>query len=80
MKGNGNHAARCVEEAEETVENVRAALARVGIVLPSLGLDPGSIARSAPCPLVELGRCSVDAASRLAAVLLASPDDRSAAR
>ncbi|WP_343246161.1 hypothetical protein [Streptomyces sp. SID5785] len=80
MTGNGKHAGACVEEAEETVEKVRSALAAAGIVLPSLGLDPGSIARSSPCPLVELGRCSVDAASRLAAVLLASQDDRSAAR
>nr|WP_239092096.1 hypothetical protein [Streptomyces sp. SID14478] len=70
----------CVEEAEETVEKLRVALVALGIVLPSLGLDRVSIARSAPCPLVELGRCSVDAAARLAAVLLAGPDDRSATR
>ncbi|MER5442513.1 hypothetical protein [Streptomyces sp. NPDC002790] len=72
------HAALCVEEAEETVETLRAALAGAGIVLPSLGIDPGSIARSAPCPLVELGRCPVDTVARLAAVLLAGTDDRSA--
>ncbi|WWQ64176.1 hypothetical protein V2W30_13060 [Streptomyces sp. Q6] len=79
MTGQAEHAEVCVEEAEETVEKLRAALAGVGIVLPSLGLDHGSIARTAPCPLVELGRCPVDVAARLAAVLLAHPD-RSATR
>ncbi len=63
------HAALCVEEAEDTVKELRAALAEAGIVLPSLGLDPVSLAREAPCPLVELGRCSVETARRLAAVL-----------
>ncbi|MER5945156.1 hypothetical protein ABT127_03745 [Streptomyces sp. NPDC001904] len=77
MTGRTNHAALCVEDAEETVNGLRSALATAGIVLPSLGLDPGSIARTAPCPLVELGRCSVDAAARLAAVLRSAPDDRS---
>ncbi|MCQ4209396.1 hypothetical protein M4J07_008080 [Streptomyces longispororuber] len=62
------------------VEKLRAALARAGIVLPSPGPDRESIARTAPCPSVESGRCSVDAADRLAAVLLPGPDDRSATR
>ncbi|GAA2432072.1 hypothetical protein [Streptomyces glaucus] len=61
--------AHCVEEAEETVKELRTALAKAGITLPSLGLDPVSLAREAPSPLVELGRCSVDTARRLAAVL-----------
>jgi hypothetical protein len=63
------HSASCVEEAEETVEELRSALAKAGIVLPSLGLDPVSVVREAPCPLVELGRCSVETAGRLAKVL-----------
>ncbi|WP_030419758.1 hypothetical protein [Streptomyces sp. NRRL F-5065] len=63
------HSAHCVEGAEETVNELRAALAKAGITLPSLGLDPVSLAREAPCPLVELGRCSVETARRLAAVL-----------
>ncbi|MEV5934672.1 hypothetical protein ACIQCD_23250 [Streptomyces sp. NPDC093250] len=63
------HAAPCVEEAEEVVEQLRAALAKAGISLPSLGLDPVSLAREAPCPLVELGRCSVATARLIAAVL-----------
>ncbi|PZT69519.1 hypothetical protein DN402_23410 [Streptomyces sp. SW4] len=63
------HSAFCVEEAEETVKELRAALAKAGITLPSLGLDPVSLAREAPCPLIELGRCSVETAQRLAAAV-----------
>lgn len=63
------HSALCVEEAEETLRELRAALLMAGITLPSLGLDPVSLARESPCPLVELGRCSVETAQRLAAVL-----------
>ncbi|MET7847742.1 hypothetical protein AB0D78_09215 [Streptomyces avermitilis] len=65
----GRHSALCVEEAEEAVKELRAALANVGITLPSLRLDPAILAREAPCPLVELGGCSVDVAVRLAAAL-----------
>ncbi|MER7718622.1 hypothetical protein ABTX99_17000 [Streptomyces flaveolus] len=63
------HSALCAEEAEDTVKELRAALVRAGITLPSLGIDPVSLAREAPCPLIELGRCSVETARRLAAVL-----------
>ncbi|BDD72066.1 hypothetical protein [Streptomyces violaceoruber] len=63
------HSALCVEGGEDTVKELRAALAEAGIVLPSLGLDPVSLAREEPCPLIELGRCSVETAQRLAAVL-----------
>jgi hypothetical protein len=63
------HSALCVEEAEEVVKELRAALENAGITLPTLRIDPASLAREAPCPLVELGRCSVDTARRLAAVL-----------
>lgn len=65
----GRHSARCVEEAEETVKELRAALAEAGITLPSLRLDPATLAREAPCPRVELGGCSADVAARLAAAL-----------
>lgn len=61
--------ALCVEEAEDVVKELRALLAKTGIALPSLGLDPVSLAREAPCPLVDLGRCSVETARRLAAVM-----------
>ncbi|WP_078915186.1 MULTISPECIES: hypothetical protein [unclassified Streptomyces] len=63
------HSALCAEEAEDAVKELRAELAKAGIVLPSLGVDPVSLAREVPCPLVELGRCSVETARRLAAVL-----------
>lgn len=45
----------CVEEAEETVKELRAALARAGIILPSSRIDPTSWFREAPCPLIEWG-------------------------
>ncbi|GAA2524218.1 MULTISPECIES: hypothetical protein [Streptomyces] len=64
------HSALCVEEAEEAVKELRAALAEAGITLPSLGLDPVSLAREAPCPLVELGRCSVETARRIASAVV----------
>lgn len=51
------------------MKELRAELAKAGIILPSLGLDPVSLARKVPCPLVELGRCTVETARRLAAVL-----------
>ncbi|MFF9805824.1 hypothetical protein ACF1G5_11935 [Streptomyces coeruleorubidus] len=62
------HSALCVEEAEDAVKELRAELAKAGITLPSLGLDPVSLAREVPCPLVESGRCSARTARRLAAV------------
>ncbi|MEU1194858.1 hypothetical protein ABZ446_01360 [Streptomyces sp. NPDC005813] len=65
----GRHSARCVEEAEETVRELRMALANAGITLPSLRLDAASLAREAPCPRVELGGCSAEVAARLAAAL-----------
>ncbi|KOV67943.1 hypothetical protein [Streptomyces sp. MMG1121] len=58
-----------MEEAEEAMRELRSALEKIGIVLPSLGLDPVSLARETPRPLVELGRCSVETARRLAAAL-----------
>ncbi|KOT35842.1 hypothetical protein ADK41_24365 [Streptomyces caelestis] len=64
------HPALCAEEAEDVVKELRAALAKAGISLPSLGLDPVSLAREAPCPLVELGRCSVETARRIAAAVV----------
>lgn len=65
----GRDSAHSAEEAEETVEELRQALAKAGIVLPSLRIDPASLAREAPTPLVELGGFPVDVAARLAAAL-----------
>ncbi|MGA4841159.1 hypothetical protein [Streptomyces sp. G45] len=55
--------------AEETVATLRTELTRVGITLPSLRVDPLTMAAEAPYPLVELGRCNLDTAMRLAAAL-----------
>ncbi|CAM5255462.1 hypothetical protein SHIRM173S_00819 [Streptomyces hirsutus] len=37
------HSTLCVEEAEDVVKELRALLAKTGIALPSLGLDPVSL-------------------------------------
>lgn len=58
-----------VAAAEKTVQELRTALAGVGITLPSLGLDPLMVVRDVPAPLVELGRCTPETARRLAAAL-----------
>jgi hypothetical protein len=61
--------ALCVEEAEETVKELRMAFTGAGIMLPSPGGDPVTLARKAPCSLPEWGCCSVDVAVRLPAAL-----------
>lgn len=55
--------------AEEAVRQLREALDRVDVVFPSLGVDGVSAAGSYGLPLVDLGRCNLDTALRLAAVL-----------
>ncbi|MEU5898048.1 MULTISPECIES: hypothetical protein [Streptomyces] len=57
-----------VRAAEEAVLQLKAGLAEAGVTLPSLRVDPLSVA-SEGLPLVELGRCNLDTALRLAAVL-----------
>ncbi|WP_369223467.1 hypothetical protein AB5J52_21245 [Streptomyces sp. R39] len=51
---------------EEVVESLRAALKGVGVVLPSLCVDPVTGASDEPFALVELGRCNIRVAERLA--------------
>ncbi|MFF3447541.1 hypothetical protein ACFYXJ_10470 [Streptomyces sp. NPDC002667] len=46
-----------------------APLARAGNTLPSPRIDPASVARDTPCPLIVLGGRSVEVAARLAAAL-----------
>ncbi|WP_406860818.1 hypothetical protein ABZO31_10300 [Streptomyces sp. HUAS MG47] len=58
-----------VLEAKEVIEELRTALERNGIVLPSLGPDALFLAAAYSGSLVELGRCTVETARRLAAVL-----------
>ncbi|MER6268374.1 hypothetical protein [Streptomyces sp900105755] len=54
---------------EEVVETLRSALRDVGVVLPSLCVDPVTGASDEPFALVELGRCNVRVAERLASVV-----------
>ncbi|MCS0600450.1 hypothetical protein NX794_04270 [Streptomyces sp. LP11] len=58
-----------MDTTEEVVEHLREALREVGIVLPSLRIDPLSVSAEDPYALVDLGRCNLGVASRLAAVL-----------
>ncbi|MEV4333208.1 hypothetical protein AB0K02_22125 [Streptomyces sp. NPDC049597] len=55
--------------AEEVVAQLRDGLGVVSVTLPSLRVDPVSLASDMPYPLVDLGRCNLDTALRLAAVL-----------
>ncbi|MFE5032284.1 hypothetical protein [Streptomyces sp. NPDC056683] len=54
---------------EEVVETLRLALRGAGVVLPSLCVDPVTGASDEPFALVELGRCNVRVAERLASVV-----------
>ncbi|MFI9051860.1 hypothetical protein [Streptomyces sp. NPDC053427] len=56
-------------EAQAACGELAAALRQVGIVLPSLGVDPVWLSHVQPRALVELGRCNVETAHRLSAVL-----------
>ncbi|MCX4550085.1 hypothetical protein OG204_16210 [Streptomyces sp. NBC_01387] len=58
-----------LKAAEDAVDQLRAGFAGVGVVLPSLRVDLLSYASSDPFPLVELGRCNLDTALRLADAL-----------
>jgi hypothetical protein len=58
-----------VQSTEEVVESLRLALRRAGVVLPSLCVDPVTGASDEPFALVELGRCNVRVAERLASVV-----------
>ncbi len=66
---------RPARSADEAVERLRAALRDVGIVLPSLRVDPVTGAQGHPYALVDLGRCNLGVASRLAAALRAGREE-----
>ncbi|MBT2364783.1 hypothetical protein J7E88_05480 [Streptomyces sp. ISL-10] len=55
--------------AEEVIDQLRHGLDVVSVTLPSLRVDVVSLASEMPYPLVDLGRCNLDTALRLAAVL-----------
>ncbi|TDC77454.1 hypothetical protein [Streptomyces hainanensis] len=64
--------AEAIEVSAEAVQELSDALAGAGIVLPSLAVDLVSCTSVFHIrPLVELGRCDVDTARRLAAVVRA---------
>ncbi|MEU6484036.1 hypothetical protein [Streptomyces sp. NPDC046887] len=65
-----------IREAVAAVTELRAALERAGIALPSLGVDPVTCAASYGRPLVELGRCTAETARLLAAALPGKGADR----
>ena len=58
-----------MRSTEEVVENLRQALTGVGVALPSLCVDPVTGASEEPFALVDLGRCNVRTAEKLASVL-----------
>ncbi|MCX5421699.1 hypothetical protein [Streptomyces sp. NBC_00078] len=58
-----------MRSTEEVVESLREALVGVGVVLPSLTVDPVTGASDEPFALVDLGRCNSRTAERLASVL-----------
>lgn len=66
-----------LDAAQEAVTELREALARAGITLPSLGLDAVTLTADPPRPLVELGRCTVGTARLLAAAVLPEEEGRS---
>lgn len=58
-----------IAEAEAACGELAEVLRRTGIVLPSLCVDPVSYSYERPRPLVELGRCNLETALQLIAVL-----------
>ncbi|MER6347625.1 hypothetical protein ACWC10_27375 [Streptomyces sp. NPDC001595] len=59
--------------SQEIVESLRVALESVGVVLPSLRVDPVTAASEEPFALVDLGRCNVRTAEQLTEVLRSVP-------
>jgi hypothetical protein len=65
-----------IEDAEEARDELREVLEDVGVPLPSLGVDVGSLASCYLPPLVDLGRCTPHTARRLASALRSSLRER----
>ncbi|MFG2827860.1 hypothetical protein ACGFWI_10405 [Streptomyces sp. NPDC048434] len=63
------------KDVETVTTDLREALARAGVVLPSLRPDPVSYEHRYLPPLVELGRCTMDVARRLTRALDGSPPE-----
>ncbi|MDJ1131820.1 hypothetical protein [Streptomyces iconiensis] len=59
-----------IQASDDAVSELRAALADVGVILPSLGVDPvGVAAEGGEPPLIVLGRCTAGTAWALVAAL-----------
>ncbi|MCK8680612.1 MULTISPECIES: hypothetical protein [Streptomyces] len=54
---------------EDVVARLRGELGEVGVVLPSLRVDPVTAIGEAVEPLVDLGRCNLETATRLVEAL-----------
>ncbi len=61
--------AQLIRKAEETRDDLNAALRALGIALPSLNVEPMAYADENPDPLIDLGRCNLRTARKLLAVL-----------
>ncbi|WP_018548361.1 hypothetical protein [Streptomyces sp. LaPpAH-108] len=61
--------------AEQAVERLRTALKEAGVVLPSLRVDLVTGIYGDPNALIDLGRCNVAVASRLADVVAGQGDE-----
>ncbi|MFH8416592.1 hypothetical protein [Streptomyces collinus] len=62
-----------MRSTEDIVKSLRDALGGVGVVLPSLRVDPVTAASDEPFALVDLGRCNVRTAEQLTDVLRSLP-------
>ncbi|MFF8634557.1 hypothetical protein ACF052_10210 [Streptomyces pilosus] len=65
-----------IRQAEAVRAELGAALAGVGVALPSLALDVPMVAACHTEPLVDLGRCNLATVRKLAAVLRAAATAR----
>ncbi|WP_330239987.1 hypothetical protein [Streptomyces sp. NBC_00525] len=62
-------AVETIKHAEEVVALLREGFLKAGVKLPSLRIDAASCVGETPAILVDLGRCNMEAATRLAQVL-----------
>lgn len=69
MANKGHTALNRLKEAEAVRKELDKALNAVGVILPSLRVDPLAYADEHPRPLVELGRCNLMTARKITAAL-----------
>ncbi|MFI0486122.1 hypothetical protein [Actinomadura sp. 9N215] len=66
--GQPKEATRPYDESRNALEDLQGALDAAGVKLPSLGLENGPVIGSRT-PLIELGRCNIETARKLAEVI-----------